>query len=110
MNFTITFENKKYDFESFTQYLKFKLYDELEDKSTYSSDNKKRMLFTVFIDDNTYQGMSFTQIFNDNCLHLRNEDIRISSKKFGCIENMKKYFNEQSRVGKHNALVIMTRY
>jgi hypothetical protein len=110
MNFTVTFENKKFDFESFTQYLKFKLYDELEDKSTYSADNKKRLLFTVFIDDTTYQGMSFTQIFNGNCLHSTNEDVRTSSMKFGCIENMKTYFNEQSHVGKHKALVIMNRF
>jgi hypothetical protein len=92
------------------QFLKFKLYNELDDKSTYSSDNKKRLLFTVFIDDNMYQGMSFVQTFNDNCLHLRNENVRTFSKSFGCIENMKEYFSKQSHVGKHTALVIMTRY
>ena len=107
----IIFENKKYNFECFVQFLKSKLYDELNDKSTFSSDNKKRLLFTIFIDDNIYQGITFAETFNDNCLHLDNANDRTIPRSFGCIENMKIYFSNQFHDKcRHKILVIMTRY
>lgn len=111
MNFTISFENKKYDYESFMAYMVFKLHDEYMDKTNYPADNKKKLLFTIFIDNNEYQGMSFTEIFNNNCLHVADGDI-ITMRGFGCIENMKNYLLNQGAAlrGKHRATVIMTRF